>query len=262
MPYMTLNDISVFYSDEGPKDAPPVVFSNSLGTTMALWDNILPLLPAPLRVIRYDMRGHGQTQVPSPPYSMGALVSDAEALMDALEVRDAFFVGLSVGGLVAQGLATKRRDLMRAMVLSNTAAKIATPQIWQDRIDLIAEGGMEAVAEATMERWFSKSFRAGPELTAWRDLFLSTPTNGYIGCSHAISGTDFFTTTAALTLPTLAIAGSEDAATPPDLMRETQQLIAGSRFHLIRGAGHLPCVEAPEEYARVLTEFMRDTGHI
>ena len=262
MPRLTLSDISLHYRDEGPKDGPPVVFANSLGTTMKLWDPILPYLPEGVRIVRYDMRGHGETDCPAPPYSMGALVRDAEALMDALEIQDALFVGLSIGGLVAQGLATKRRDLMRAMVLSNTAAKIGTQKIWQDRIDLIEAGGMEAVADATMSRWFSRAFQKDPRLAEWRDLLVATPTDGYIGCGRAIAGTDFYTTTAALTLPTLAIAGAEDGATPPDLMRETQQLIKGSQFHLIRKAGHLPCVEQPEEYAEVLTRFMRETGHL
>ncbi|MEM7471619.1 MAG: 3-oxoadipate enol-lactonase [Pseudomonadota bacterium] len=262
MPMLTLDDIDLHYLDEGDPNGPPVVFANSLGTTLGLWDPILPLLPDGLRIIRYDMRGHGQTTVPAPPYTMGALVRDVETLMDKLNVQDAFFVGLSIGGLVAQGLATKRRDLMRGMVLSNTAAKIGTKEIWQGRFDLIEAGGMEAVADATMERWFSKAWHGAPQIEPWRDMLTATESDGYIGCGTAIVGTDFYTTTAALTLPTLAIAGSEDGATPPDLLRETQELIAGSKFHLIRSAGHLPCVEQPVEYAQVLTAFMKEIGHI
>ena len=113
-----------------------------------------------------------------------------------------------------------------------------------------------------MERWFSDEFRAGPELELWRNMLVRQENAGYAGCSHAIAGTDFFTTTAALRLPTLGIAGSEDGSTPPDLVRETVDLVPGSKFELIRRAGHLPCVEQPEEYARILTQFMRDVGHI
>ncbi len=262
MPFLTLDDIRLHYREDGDPQGAPLVFANSLGTNLHLWDPIMALLPKGLRIIRYDMRGHGQSDVPKPPYTMGALVRDAEQLMDHLKVRDALFVGLSVGGLVAQGLATKRLDLIRAMVLSNTAAKIGTHEIWQGRFDLIREGGMEAVAEATMERWFSKAWHGTPQIAAWRDMLTATEPDGYIGCGHAIAGTDFYTTTAALSLPTLAIAGAEDGATPPDLMRETQELIKGSQFHLIRRGGHLPCVEQPEEYAQVLTRFMRETGHI
>lgn len=260
MPNIDLNSISIHYREDGDPDGAPLVFANSLGTNLALWDPILPHLPKGLRIIRYDMRGHGQTTVPKPPYTMGAMITDIEALLDHLGVKDAMFVGLSVGGLVAQGLATKRRDLVRAMVLSNTAAKIGTKDIWQGRFDAIEAGGMEAMADATMERWFSKAWHGSPQIRPWRHMLTATDPDGYIGTGHAIAGTDFYTTTAALTLPTLAIAGAEDGATPPDLLRETQELIKGSKFYLIRKGGHLPCVEQPEEYARVLTEFLHETG--
>lgn len=262
MPFLELDDIKLHYREDGDPDGAPLVFANSLGTNLHLWDPILPLLPKGLRIIRYDMRGHGKTDVPKPPYTMGAMVRDVEQLMDHLKVKDAMFVGLSVGGLVAQGLATKRLDLMRAMVLSNTAAKIGNHEIWNGRFDMIREGGMEAVADPTMERWFSKAWHGSPQIAPWRDMLTATDPDGYIGCGHAIAGTDFYTTTAALKLPTLAIAGAEDGATPPDLLRETQELIAGSQFYLIRKGGHLPCVEQPEEYAEVLTRFFKDTGHI
>ena len=148
------------------------------------------------------------------------------------------------------------------MVISNTAAKIGTTEMWNDRIATIRAGGIEALADTIMERWFSKEFRATPELELWRNMLVRTPVDGYSGCSAAIAGTDFYTTTASLTLPTLAIAGSEDGSTPPDLVRETAELIKGSRFELIRGAGHLPCVEKPEEYAGHLTNFLKDIGHV
>ncbi len=256
-----LGDVQIHYREDGDPDGAPVVFSNSLGTDYRLWDPILPLLPPGLRIIRYDKRGHGLSSCPPAPYSMGALITDAERLLDHLGVKDCLFVGLSIGGMIAQGLAVKRLDLVRAMVISNTAAKIGTHEMWQDRIDAVRAGGIEALADAIMERWFSKAFRATPELTAWRNMLTRQPDEGYIGCSAAIQGTDFYTPTAGLTLPTLAIAGSEDGSTPPDLVRETADLIKGSRFHLIRGAGHLPCVENPEDYAKVLTDFIKDTGH-
>ena len=113
-----------------------------------------------------------------------------------------------------------------------------------------------------MERWFSRDFRQTDELIAWRNMLVRQPDEGYVGCCAAILGADFYNTTADLTLPTLGIAGSEDGATPPDLVRETVALVNGSRFHLIRGAGHLPCVEKPGEYAEVLTEFLKETGHV
>ena len=256
-----LGDVRLHYRIDGPEDGAPVVFANSLGTDMRLWDPILPLLPQGLKFIRFDKRGHGLSTCPAAPYSMGALVSDTEKLLDLLGVKDCLFVGLSIGGMIAQGLAVKRLDLIRAMVLSNTGAKIGTTEIWDQRIAGVRSGGIEGLADAVMERWFSKDFRAKPELELWRNMLTRQEDEGYIGCSAAISGTDFFTTTASLRLPTLGIAGAEDGATPPDLVRETVGLIPGSGFHLIRKAGHLPCVEQPEEYARVLTEFITKVGH-
>lgn len=257
-----LPDVDLHYREDGASDGPPVVFSNSLGTDLRLWDKIVPLLPPGLRLIRYDKRGHGLSSCPRGPYAMGGLVRDAELLLDALEVRDAVFVGCSVGGLIAQGLAVKRMDQVRAMVLSNTAAKIGTPDMWNDRIAAIEAGGIEAIGDATMERWFSKPFRETPELSAWRTMLVRQSVEGYTGCASAIAGTDFYTTTASLTLPTLVIAGSEDGATPPDLVRETAELVKGSRFELMRRAGHLPMVEDPEGYADLLGRFLKEIGHV
>ncbi len=238
------------------------MFANSLGTDLRLWDDLLPHLPAGLRIIRFDKRGHGLSSQPPAPYSMGALVRDTEDLLDFLEVRDCVFVGLSIGGLIGQGLAVKRLEQVRALVLSNTAAKIGIPSIWQDRMDAVRKGGIEALADATMERWFSKAFRASPEHLLWRNMMVRQPVDGYLGCCAAISGTDFYTPTSGLRLPTLGIAGSEDGSTPPDLVRETVDLIPGSRFELMRRAGHLPCVEQPAEYAALLHSFLTEIGHV
>jgi len=258
-----LGDISLHYREDGDRHGAPVVFANSLGTDLRLWDRIMPLLPEGLRIIRYDKRGHGLSDCPPAPYRMGALVRDAERLLDLLEVRDCVFVGLSIGGMIAQGLAVKRFDQVRALVLSNTAAKIGQPEMWQERIDTVRADGTGALADSVMERWFPKSFRDNaPDFHGWRNMLSHTPTEGYMGCSAAIAGTDFYTPTSGLRLPTLGIAGSEDRATPPDLVRETVALIHGSRFELIRGAGHLPCVDRPEDYATLLGGFLKDIGHV
>jgi 3-oxoadipate enol-lactonase len=257
-----LDGIDLHYREDGSRDGAPIVFANSLGTDLRLWDAVVPLLPAGLRIVRYDKRGHGLSACPPAPYSMGALVTEVERLLDHLNVRDAVFVGISVGGMIAQGLAVKRMDQVRAMVISNTAAKIGTVDSWKDRIAAIEQGGIAAISDAILERWFAKRFRETPEYTAWRHMLERQPVDGYLGCCAAIAGTDFYTPTSGLTLPTLAIAGSEDGSTPPDLVRETATLIKGSRFHLIRGAGHLPCVEKPGEYAELLTEFLHETGHL
>lgn len=261
MHILDLGDIQLHWREDGDPAGYPVVFANALGTDFRLWDRIVPLLPKSLRLIRYDMRGHGLSCCPPGPYAMGALVRDAERLLDALGAANCVFVGLSIGGMIAQGLAVKRLDLVRGLVLSNTAAKIATPALWAERIAAVRAGGIEAVADATMQRWFTKTFRGEPEALGWRNMLVRQPVEGYLGCMAAISGADFYTPTSGLTLPTMVIAGSEDGSTPPDLVRETAALIKGARFELIRGAGHLPCVDRPAEYAGLLRGFLSAIGH-
>ncbi len=257
-------NIRLHFDDRGPKSAPAVVFANALGCDFRLWDAMLPHLPKGLRTIRYNMRGHGLSSAPDGPYFMGDLVTDAGTLLDHLQVKDCVFVGLSIGGMVAQGLAAERLDLVRAMVLSNTATKIGTPEIWQERMDMVRQGGIETLAFGAMERWFSRRFRQDHpgEVEAWMNMLMRSPRAGWLGCAAAISETDLYDSTARLTLPTLGIAGSEDGSTPPDLVRETTGLVRGARFHLIRDTGHLACVEKPKEYAEVLASFLGEIGHL
>lgn len=254
--------VQLHYRIDGDPDGAPVVFANSLGTDMRLWDAVLPHLPKGLKFIRYDKRGHGLSSLPPAPYSMQALVGDIEALLDLLEVRGCMFVGLSIGGMIGQGLAYRRHDQVRAMVLSNTGAKIGTPEMWDARVAAVHADGIEALADGVMERWFSRAFQSHPDLAIWRNMLIRQPPQGYAGCSAAISGTDLVLQTSELRLPVLGIAGDEDGSTPPDLVRETVNLVPGSKFRLIRKAGHLPCVEQPETYAAVLTEFLRETGFV
>ena len=262
MPAVFLPDLRLNAEISGPADGPALVLIHALGTDLHLWDDLIPLLPPTLRLLRFDLRGHGASDVPPAPYSMGALIRDAERLMDHFALKEAVILGLSIGGLVAQGLAVKRLDLIRAMVLSNTAAKIGRPEQWQGRIDQVRTGGLESIADATMERWLGRNWRSHPDMPCLRAQFTATRSEGWIGCAQAIAGTDFYETTATLTLPTLAIAGANDNSTPPDLVRETADLVLGSRFALIRGAGHLPPVEKPAEYAALLTQFLTEIGHV
>lgn len=259
---LDLGHITLNVLDEGPKDGAPLVLSHALGTNLHLWDAMLPHLPAGLRVIRYDLRGHGASDVPEAPYAMGALVKDAERLLDALEVKDAVFLGLSIGGLIAQGLAVKRFDLIRALILSNTAAKIGARSIWEKRIAEIRAKGLETMVAPAIERWFAPQFRATPEARRWGEGLTDTPLDGYLGCAAAIAGTDFYTPTSGLRLSCLGIAGGYDGSTPPDLMRETIDLIPGSKFELMRRSGHLPPVDAPQDYARIVTAFLEEIGHV
>jgi 3-oxoadipate enol-lactonase len=262
MPTAFLPDLRITYRDDGPRDAPALVMLHALGLDGGVFDPVLPLLPPGLRVIRPDMRGHGATDVPAPPYAMGALVRDVERLLDHLGVTDAVVLGLSIGGLIAQGLAVKRLDLVRGLILSNTAARLGNDTLWQGRIAQVRAGGMAAIADATLERWFGRAFRATGAAAPFRDRLLACNPEGWQGAAAAIAGTDFYTPTASLTLPALVIAGSEDGSVPPDLVRETADLIAGADYRLIRGAGHLPFVEKPQDYAQAVCTFLARIAHV
>ncbi len=255
-----VNSLRVHYAESGDPAGLPLVFANSLGTDFRIWEPLLPLLPAGLRVLRYDMRGHGLTDAPTGDYFMGDLVADAAGLMDALGIRAAVFVGLSIGGVVAQGLAAERPDLLGAAVLSNTAARIGTEASWRDRIATVRTKGIAAIADGVLEKWFTRRFRSErpDELAVWRNMLTRTPVDGYVGCCAAISETDLHASNAGLGLPVLALAGSEDGSTPPDLVRETAEGIPGARFELIRGAGHIPCIETPEAMARSIAGFLKE----
>lgn len=258
------NGVMLYARIDGVDDrfAPTLVFSNSLGTTLQLWQKIIPLLPEGLRLIRYDLRGHGQSDIPVGPYTMGQMVSDAETVCDAFEVTDAIFIGLSVGGMIAQGLAVKRPDLIRSLVLSNTAAKIGNPKLWQDRIDAVQAQGMAPLSDSIMRRWFGRSFYGTADMAPWLTMVSACDPIGYAGVCAAIAGTDFYTPTSGLRIPTQGIAGGQDAATPADLVRETVDLIPGSQFKVMSKCGHLPCVEDPIGYAEILSDFIRNTGHV
>lgn len=256
-----LQDIRLNAVVEGPAHAPALLFVHALGTDLTIWNGVVAALSPRFRCIRYDVRGHGASDIPTPPYSMGALIRDAERVLEHFAARDAVVIGCSMGGLVAQGLATKRLDLVRAMVLSNTAAKIGGPALWEARAIEVAATGLAAYAPGAMERMFGRKWRDNPAMPAVRAILEATNPQGWIGCAHAIAGADFYTTTAALRLPTLVIAGINDGTTPADLVRETAELIPGHQWQLMRGVGHLPMTEKPAEFAALLSAFLASIGH-
>ena len=257
------NGLTLHAVESGSVTGPAVVFAHALGSDLTMWDAVVAKLPQSLRLIRMDMRGHGKSPCPEGPYPMGDLVGDAARCLDRLGVKDCVVVGLSIGGIIAQGLAAERLDLVRGLVMSNTAAKIGTPSIWEDRIKAVRDGGFDTMVEATMQRWFSRAtHRDHPEVVnVARARMHATPTTGYLGCMEAIANTDLYESTVRLRLPTLVIAGSEDGSTPADLVRETAGLIPGARFHLVRGAGHMPPVENPDEFTEILSSFLVSIGH-
>ncbi|SMF77254.1 3-oxoadipate enol-lactonase [Tistlia consotensis] len=259
------NGQALCFSDErlgdgGPQDAPALVFTNSLGTDLRVWDPLLPCLPAGLRILRFDQRGHGLSDCPPGPYTIEALADDLEALLEARGVGRAVIVGLSVGGMIAQAFAARRPDKVAALVLCDTAHKIGTAEMWQTRIDGLMKGGIVSLAEPILERWFCPAFRKErpAELAIWRNMLVRTPLEGYVATCAAIRDADLTASAAGLTMPALCLAGAEDGATPPALVRELAGLLPDARFAVIPAAGHLPSVEQPEALGSLIAEFLKE----
>lgn len=257
MTLVWLDDLRLHAELSGPATAPPLVLIHGLGLDMRLWDAILPQLHT--RTLRLDLRGHGDSDTPAPPYAMGALIRDVERLMTHFALKDAVILGAGEGGLIAQGLAVKRLDLVRAMVLTGSATRFANPDVWTARLARMRDHGPDLDAEcATLlgPRW-----RLGPQLKDIRDMHDLTRIDGWIGFGAAIATADFYQTTATLRLPTLILAGADDRKTPPDLQRELADLVPDATFQLIRGGTHLSMLTDPDGFAEPLIGFLTRIGH-
>lgn len=244
------------YRVEGPEDAPAVVFANSLGTDLRLWDALLPLLPPGLRIVRFDNRGSGLSDLGG-SWSIEDHADDVAALIRQETRTPVVMVGLSLGGLLAQVVASEHPQLLRAVVLSNTATKLGTAESWTARIAEIEKDGIEGIADMVMERWFAPPFRTTPQLSVWRNMMVRCSVPGYIAACRALSVADRTAQTARLGLPALVISGSEDGASPAELVKATASLIPRAEYHCIPGAGHIPCVENPAAYAAILNPFLK-----
>lgn len=253
------NGVTLHVRDEGPRDGRVIMFSNSLGTDLRVWDLLIPLLPDNLRIVRYDKRGHGLSDCPEAPYHMDSLVDDALCVIDTLGVKDITFVGLSVGGLIGQGVAARRPELLQGLVLMDTAAKIGTAEMWADRIAAVGKGGLASYADSILDRWFGESMRHDRvNLAPWKNMLVRSPLAGYLGTSAAIAASDMTSSTSELTMPVMALVGEHDGATSPGLVQGTAEL-CGADFHIIANAGHLPCVEQAAQTAIHIKEFLEKT---
>ena len=258
MPFARVNGIVVHHDVSGSKDKPPLVLINSLGTDLRIWEPVAVRLADRYRIVRYDKRGHGLSEEPEPPYALTDHVADLAALLDHLGIERAAIVGLSVGGLIAQGLAALHPERVAALVLSDTAHKIGTREGWDDRIDLVSRKGLAAIADDVMPRWFTPAFRRpdNPEYVGFRTMFLRSPVAGYVGTCASLRDADLTESTRALAVPTLCIVGDQDGSTPPDLVRSLASLIRNAEFRIVPGAGHIPGVEKPDAVAALISGFL------
>lgn len=257
-----LKNADIHWREDGDVKGYPVVFANSLGTDLRLWDQVIERLPKTgFRYIRFDKRGHGLSSSQQQRYSMADLAGDTEDLLHHIGVPKCAFVGLSVGGMIGQLLASRNPGLVSRLVLACSAAKMGEATMWADRIATVRTNGLEFIADTVLERWFSPKFMENPDLIAWRNMLSRTPAEGYIGCCEAIATADLTATTSELNLPVLGIGGTFDGASPPAQVKATTDLVSGSRFVEIEDAGHLPCVEQPDEFADHLIAFLKEDAN-
>jgi 3-oxoadipate enol-lactonase len=253
------NDISINYQIDGPDDAPCLVFSNSLATTIAMWDEQAAALKDKFRVLRYDQRGHGNTDAPAGRYPFDTLLADALGLLDALSIKKAHFAGLSMGGATALGLAEKHADRFGRIIVCDSPCQStpASSQQWEERIVIAREKGMAALVEPTVSRWFPAETVAKnpPHLDKVRGMIRDTPVNGFIGCAAALAAHDYAAAVTTVKCPVLFMVGEKDGATPA-AMRKLNEKLPGSHFVELPGAGHISNMDRPVEFTRAIRDFL------
>jgi len=255
---MTRNGaVEVGYVDEGPRDAPVVVLSPSLGSTLAVWEPLLPALGR-FRVVRYDHRGHGSSPVPTGPYTMGDLGGDLVGLLDRLDVARASVVGISLGGMAGMWAAAHAPERVERLVLLCTSARLGPAEAWHERAATVRRDGTTAVADAIVARWLTGEFlRREPAFaSAMKAMIASTPPEGYAACCEAIAEWDFEDHLGAIRAPTLVVAGGADDATPAAHARAIGARIPGARVVVVDGAAHVPVMEKRERIAELLLDHL------
>ncbi len=263
MSFTTVAGLTTHYTFEGRGGDRVLVFVNSLGTDLRLWDELMPELAAHFAIVRYDLRGHGLTDCPAGPYAIDDFADDLEGLVAALELDELALVGSSIGGMIALEFAARRPDLIDALILLDTQARIGSAEGWDQRIEAVQQQGLPRLAPQVMKIWFSEQFAGRrPEVAGgFRNMLVRSPAEGYTASCAALRDADLSDRLGAVQSPTLVMAGEYDRSTTPDQCRQLAESLPAGRFSLIEGAGHLPSVERPNQVARQLTGFLKEHGY-
>lgn len=257
---LRINGIHVNYTLDGPASGPVVTLSNSLASNLTMWEPQLSALTSRFRVLRYDTRGHGETEASAGPYTLAALAEDARVLLQALGIARTHFVGLSLGGMIGQLLALEHPALLQSLTLCDTMSRVPTEAklTWDERIHTAQSQGMEPLVEPTIARWFTAPFREQRNEVIYRvrTMIRSTPVAGYTGCCHAIAALNLTERLKAITVPTLIIVGADDHATPVAASRIIHEQIKGSELAILKSAAHLSNLEQPQAFNEALMLFL------
>jgi 3-oxoadipate enol-lactonase len=251
------NGIELSYTVEG--NGPWLAMSHSLACNSHMWDEQMPLLTKRFKVLRFDTRGHGASEAPVGAYTLEQMADDAKGLLDALGIRTAHWVGLSMGGMIGQTFALKYPGVLTSVVLADTTSRYpaeAAP-MWADRIRIAEAKGMEPLVQPTLERWFTAPYRAAHpgQIKRIGDMIRATPVAGYVGCCNAIPKISLTARLKEIKVPALVIVGADDAGTPPAMAREIHESLPGSELVVIPSAAHLSNVEQPAAFDAALTKF-------
>jgi 3-oxoadipate enol-lactonase len=262
MTFARINGTLLHFRLHGREGAPALVFVNSLGTDARIWDEVTAALSGQFRCLSYDKRGHGLSDAPQGDYSLEDHLDDLNGLLDHVGIARAVVIGVSIGGLIAQGLALRAPKRVAGLVLCCTAPRMGDATMWSARIETARTKGLLPLADPVMERWFSPGFRTQrpDELAGWRNLFLRTDPLGYAKTCATLRDTDLTAGIASITTPTLVVAGDADLAAPVDLVRNCLA-IPGSRLEVLQGVGHIPSIEQPAALAALIREFLKEVGH-
>ena len=261
MPFAEVNGARIHYRIDGPmggpEKAPVLVLCNSLGTDLTMWDPQVPAFARTLRVLRYDRRGHGASAVTPGPYTIEQLGRDALGLLDALGLDRVRYCGLSLGAMTGMWLGTHAGKRIEKLVLCNTAAQVGSPDPWNARIEAVRKGGMSAIESGVLARWFTPKFleRPTPMLGKMREVLLKLSPEGYVACCAAVRDMDQRESIARIAVPTMVIAGTHDAATPPAAGQFIAQQIPGARYVEL-DAAHISNVEAADRFTETVLGFV------
>jgi len=258
---INVNGVDLAFRFDGRMDAPVLMMSNSLMSNLSMWDPQMEAFSESYRVLRYDTRGHGRSAAPLGPYSMEMLGEDAAALIDKLALKQVHFCGLSMGGMVGQYLGANHSDKLKSLILCDTACAMPPASLWDGRILEVRERGTSAVAHATLERWFTKSFRKSGSIVLDKveTMIKATPVEGFTGCALAIRDMDQSSSLAFIKTPTLIVVGRHDFGTPISAAEVLHKNIEGSELAIIEDAAHLCNMEQPVAFNDVVLDFLNRT---
>lgn len=258
MKFARINGTTLHYRDILVGGRPTIVFVNSLGTDLRIWNAIEQLLADDYGLVLYDKRGHGLSELGDAPHTIETHAADLAGLLDELHIESAIICGLSIGGVIAQCLYRTRAQSIEGLILCDTAAQIGTSDMWNGRIEATSSKGIASYADGVMEKWFTPDFHRNrsEELAGYRTMLVRQSPAGYSAACAAMRDADFKAGTASIDVPTLCVVGDQDGSTPPEFVEAFARSIPDARFEVIAEAGHIPCVEQPERLAHLIRRFM------